>query len=210
MRAVAGARKRETGLFGGRILPAGLGERILSWARRMEDIGHKVFRREENARRREDAKESVGDLLDGLPPGFFILHDYSSGKGLIDHILVAPKGIFILKMRSHDGTVMVLGDQIFRNGRSLDQDKALIKQAREDCLTLQELLAGKGITGLKPFSIIVFTNAVVGVHGTIKGVEVMHRNALPAFMKRRKDVISAREAEGIFEFLKIGLTDSPI
>jgi len=184
--------------------------RILSWVRKMEDTGRKYFRRGENARRKSDAGENAGNLLDGLPAGFFLLHDFYSGKGRIDYILVAPKGIFVLKMSSHDGTVVVLGDQIFRSGRSFEEDKALIQQAREDCLTLQELLAGRGITGLKPLPVIVFTNAVVGVHGTIKGVEVMHRNALPAFMKRRKDVISAREAEGIFEFLKIGWEGSSI
>jgi hypothetical protein len=29
-------------------------------------------------------------------------------------------------------------------------------------------------------------------------------------MKSRKDVISAKEAEGIFEYLKIGNADSPL
>jgi hypothetical protein len=209
MQTGAGARKKGTRIPVGRILPAVLSEGVLGWVKRMEEIGFKYFRRGE-ARRKEDPEDKNGNFLDGLPAGFFVLHDFGTGSALIDHILVSPKGIFVLKMEIHNGTVMVLGDQIFRNGRSLDSDKTLIKRAREECRILQELLIGRGITGLTPLPVILFTNAVVGVHGTIKGVEVMQWNALPAFMNRRKNLISAREAEGIFEFLKIGCLDSTL
>lgn len=199
MRTGVGAKKRENGLFGDWTLPAAIGEGVL-----------KYFRREKEARREEDAGETIGDLLDGLPAGFFLLHDFSYDKGIIDHILVGPKGIFILKIQSHIGSVMVLGDQIFRNGRSLDADRDLIRQSREVCGNLRELLGRRGITVLKPRPLIVFMNAVVGVHGTINGVDVVQRNTLPDFMNKQKNVISPREAEGIFEFLKIGKTGSPL
>jgi hypothetical protein len=88
-------------------------------------------------------------------------------------------------------------------------DRDLLIKAREECRTLQELLARRGITELKPLPVIVFLNAVVGVLGTINGVEVVHRNTLPAFMNRRKNMITPREAEGIFKFLKIGKTGFP-
>jgi hypothetical protein len=199
MRSGAGARKGDTRLFGGWDLPAVVGEGVL-----------KYFRRGKDARRKNEDEERILDLLDGLPAGFFVLHDFASGKVLIDHILVGPKGIFVLKIRSHVGTVSVLGDQIFRNGRSFDQDKELIRKARQECLSLVELLARRGITELKPLPVIVFTDAVVGVHGTINGVEVVQRNFLPDFMNRRKNVISPRDAEGVFEFLKIGKAGSPL
>lgn len=170
----------------------------------------KYFRRGNEERRKVDAGDSVGDLLDGLPAGFFLLHDFRYDQGMIDHILVGPKGLFILRIQSHIGSVMVLGDQIFRNGRSLDCDRDLIRESREVCGNLQELLGRKGITVLKPRPLIVFINAVVGVHGTINGVDVVQRNALPDFMARQRSVITPREAEGIFEFLKIGKAGSPL
>ncbi len=210
MSSGAGARKREAGNYGVWSLPAAIGEGVLAMARRMEEIGQRIFRPGGNPREKEAAKETIGDLLNGLPAGFFLLNNYRSGHGHIDNILVGPKGIFVLKLQSHHGSVMVLGDQIFRNGRSLDIDKTLIRKAREECRALEELLAVRGVTGLVTLPIIVFTDAVVGVHGTMKGVEVLHRNGLPEFMRRRKDVISAREAEGIFEFLKIGIAGSSL
>jgi hypothetical protein len=209
MQTGAGARKKGIRIPVGWTFPAILGEGVLGWVKRMEEISFKYILRGE-ARRKEDPEDKYRNFLDGLPAGFFVLHDFGTGRALIDNILVSPKGIFVLKLENHNGSVMVLGDQIFRNGRSLDSDKTLIKRVREECRILQELLAGRGITGLTPLPVILFTNAVVGVHGTIKGVEVMHRNALPAFMNRRKDLISAREAEGIFEFLKIGCLDSTL
>jgi len=171
----------------------------------------KYFRRgKEVQQKEEDAGNGTGDLLDGLPAGFFLLNDFCYKKGIIDHILVGTKGLFILKIQSHIGSVMVLGDQIFRNGRSLDSDRDLIRQSRDVCGNLQELLGRKGITLLKPRPLIVFMNAVVGVHGTISGVDVVQRNGLPDFMNRQRNVISPREAEGIFEFLKIGNYGSPL
>ncbi|MGE5700449.1 MAG: nuclease-related domain-containing protein [Deltaproteobacteria bacterium] len=199
MRLGAGLRKRENRLFGGWTLPATIGEGVL-----------KIFRKGKDAPPKKNAGEDIGDLLDGLPAGFFILHRFNFGNGVIDYILVGPKGLFVLNIQSHIGTIMVLGGKIFRNKRSLEMDRDLLSDVRKDCRILQELLSQRGITELKPVPLIVFLKAVVAEHGTISGVEVVQRNALPAFMNRRKNVITPREAEGIFEFLKIGEAGSPL
>jgi hypothetical protein len=199
MRTETGTKKRENRLFGGWTLPATLGEGVL-----------KVFRRGKDIPPKKDAGEDIGDLLDGLPPGFFVLHQFNPGSGVIDYILVGPKGLFVVNIQCHAGTVMVIGGQIFRNKRSLERDRNLLSKVREECRTLQELLARRGITELKPLPVIIFLQAVVAVHGTIEGVEVLQRSALPDFMNRRKSVITPREAEGIFEFLKIGEAGSPL
>lgn len=199
MRSGAGAKKREGRLFGGFTLPAAIGQGVL-----------KVFRRTKDSTPKEHAGDDIGDLLDGLPAGFFALHHFSLGDAVIDHILVGPKGLFVLSVQSHIGTVSVLAGQIFRNGRAMEADRSLLHKAREECRSLQEILARRGITELKPLPVIIFLNAIVGVHGTINGVEVVQRNALAAFMNRRKNMITPREAEGIFEFLKIGKAGSPL
>lgn len=199
MRTGAGTKRRKNRLFGGWTLPATIGEGVL-----------KVFRRGKDIPPNKDSGEDIGDLLDGLPTGFFVLHQFKPGNGVIDYILVGPKGLFALNIQSHTGTVMVLGGQIFRNKRSLGMDRDLLLKVREECRSLQELLARRGITVLKPLPVIVFLNAVVAVHGTIEGVEVVQRNTLPDFMNRRRNVITTREAEGIFEFLKIGEAGSPL
>lgn len=199
MRTGVGTKRRENRLFGGWALPATIGEGVL-----------KVFRRGKDIPPKKDDGENLGNLLDGLPAGFFVLHQFNPGNGVIDYILVGPKGLFALNIQSHTGTVMVLGGQIFRNKRSLEMDRTLLLRAREECRALQELLARRGITVLKPLPVIVFLNAVVAVHGTIDGVEVVQRNTLPDFMNRRRNVITPREAEGIFEFLKIGDAGSPL
>jgi hypothetical protein len=199
MRTVAGTRKRENRLFGGWTLPAAIGEGVL-----------RVFQRGKDAPPKKDDGEDIGDLLDGLPAGFFVLQQFHLGNRVIDYILVGPKGLFVVNIQSHSGTVMVLGGQIFRNKRSLEMDRELLSKVREECRTLQELLVRRGISQLKPLPLIVFLNAVVAVHGTIDGVEVVQRNAISDFMNRRRNVITPREAEGIFEFLKIGEAGSPL
>jgi hypothetical protein len=192
----SGTKRKEAGGFGGRILQAVIGSRI--------------FRGGNDSPQTEDHGHNVGDLLDGLPSGFFVLHGIRSRKGPIDHVLVGPKGIFVLKIRANREIITVFRDQIFRNGRTCDGDRELMTQIRQECRAVQELLAGRGITEPKPQPLIVFMNATVGVQGTSGGMEILDRNALPAFMKARKDVISSKEAEGIFEYLKIGNADSPL
>jgi len=199
MRSGTGAKKRESSLFGGWALPAIIGEGVL-----------RVFRMGKDVPPKKCSGEDIGDLLDGLPVGFFVLHRFRCGTGVIDYILVGPKGLFVVNIQSHTGTVMVLGGQIFRNKRSLEMDRELLSDVRAECSSLQQLLSQRRITELKPMPLIVFLNAVVAAHGTINGVEVLQRNALPAFMNRRKNVITPREAEGIFEFLKIGQDCSPL
>jgi hypothetical protein len=196
MRIGSGSKKREAGLLGGKILQA--------------VIGRKFFRGGNDSPAKADGGENGWDILDGLPAGFFLLNDINYLKGRIDHILVGPKGIFVLKIRDQKATVTVFGEQIFRNGRSFEGDKELIPDIRRECRALQDMLAGRGITIPKPQPLIVFTNATVGIHGRSSGLEILDMNALPSFMKSRKDVLSAKEAEGIFEYLKIGNAGSPL
>src|SRR5690348_8851726 len=46
-------------------------------------------------------EETVGAALDELQPEWRVLHDYSTGRGNIDHIVVGPGGLFTVETKSH-------------------------------------------------------------------------------------------------------------
>jgi Nuclease-related domain len=51
-------------------------------------------------------EEHVGEILDGLrDDGWFAIHDVSTGRGNIDHILIGPAGIFTIETKSHPGRI---------------------------------------------------------------------------------------------------------
>jgi hypothetical protein len=51
------------------------------------------------------AEETTGAFLAGLPEGNFVIHDFNTGRGNIDSILVGAKGVVTLEVKSHRGTV---------------------------------------------------------------------------------------------------------
>jgi len=57
----------------------------------------------------------------------FIINDFNTGRGNIDHILVGPKGVFTLEVKSHRGTVTFENGTLLRDGIEFKKD--FLKQA---------------------------------------------------------------------------------
>src|SRR4030067_696029 len=104
-----------------------------------------------------DGEKSVREVLESLPEGYFVVHDFDSGKGMIGRILIGPKGIFTLETKSHTGEVTFDGNQLLRNGRPLGKD--LIRRAWAQCFLVRGLLAEYGVTPPLPEPVILFADA---------------------------------------------------
>lgn len=57
-----------------------------------------------------------------FPEEHFIIHDFDTGRGNIDHILVGPKGIITLELKSHRGKVTFDGTILRRDGLPFGED----------------------------------------------------------------------------------------
>ena len=166
----------------------------------LEKIGLEKAKRTKNAERGAEAEEAVGAILDNLPEGNFIIHDFNSGKGNIDHILIGPKGIFTLETKSHAGKVSFDGEKLLRNGRPFEKD--FLKQAWARCYLVREILAKWGITSPLPEPVILFTKASIEVRGKTKGIEIVGINYFPKYLGRFHDKISVPEAGRIYNRIK--------
>ena len=127
----------------------------------LEKYGLDKAKRSKDAERGAEAEEAVGAILDNLPEGNFVIHDFDSGKGNIDHILIGPKGIFTLETKSHTGKVSFDGEKLLRNGRPFEKD--FLKRAWAQCYLVREILAKWGITTPLPEPVILFTKASIEV-----------------------------------------------
>jgi hypothetical protein len=170
----------------------------------MGEKAEALSKRALDARRGAVAEEAVGNLLGELPAGYFVVHDFVSRRGNIDHIVISPKGILTVETKSHWGIVTCEGEMLKRNGKPFEKD--LIKQAWAQAYFIRILLTRHGISALKIQPVILFANADVQVRMQARGVEIISRRYLPVYLGRVQNRVSAKEAEKIFEILKLSQT----
>jgi len=177
---------------------------FLYWVKTMGDKADRYSKRALDARRGAVAEEAVGNLLEDLPAGYYVVHDFVSQIGNIDHIVISKKGILTVETKSHSGVVTCEGKMLKREGQPFEKD--FINQAWAEAFSLRDLLASHGISEPKPQPVILFANAYVQVRQQVRGVEIVSRRYFPAYLKRLPNRISASEAEKIFEVLKSSQT----
>jgi hypothetical protein len=177
-----------------------VGVGFLLFIKYLEKKGSIVIDRAKRADRGAVAEERVGDFLNSLPEGNFIIHDFNSGKGNIDHILINTKGIFTLETKSHNGDVTFDGEKLLRGKHPFEKD--FLSQAWAECFAVRNVLQGWGITSPKAEPIILFTNAYVKVRGKAKGVEILSLKYLPKFLERLPDRQTIPEAGRIYNRVK--------
>jgi hypothetical protein len=173
---------------------------FLYWVKAMSNRADRYSKRALDARRGAVAEEVVGNLLGDLPAGYFVVHDFVSKIGNIDHILISKKGILTVETKSHRGVVTCEGTVLKREGRPFEKD--FVKQAWAEAFSLRDLLASHGISASKPQPVILFANACVQVRQQVRGVDIVSGRDFPAYLKRLQSQLSAREVEKIFEILK--------
>jgi len=159
-----------------------------------------TIKRAKKAERGAIAEEKTGAILDGLPEGNIIIHDFDTGRGNVDHILIGPKGIFTLEVKSHRGTVTFDNGHLLRDGKAFEKD--FLKQAWAECLTVRKILEKWDTTEPTVEPVIIFSNAFVKVSGKAKGVSVINLKFLPKFLERLPDQLAKGEAGRIFNRLR--------
>lgn len=179
-------------------LAVGIG--FLLFIKYLEKKGSIVIDRAKRADRGAVAEEKVGDFLNSLPEGNFIIHDFNSGKGNIDHVLINTKGIFTLETKSHKGDVTFDGEKLLRGKHLYEKD--FLSQAWAECFAVRNVLQEWGITSPKAEPIILFTNAYVKVRGKAKGVEILSLKFLPKFLEQLPVRQAIPEAGRIYNRVK--------
>ncbi len=130
-------------------------------------------------------EEVIGDLLSQLGPDYVVLHDQRSRFGNIDHIVYDSRGnIFMIETKSHRGRIEVIGNQLLRDGKSLEKD--FIEQALNNTYWLKQTIENQ--VGLDAWvtSVIVFTNAFVPLNLVVKNVYCMNKKYLLQFLRVHK------------------------
>ena len=174
---------------------------FLYWVKTMGDKADMLSKRALDARRGAVAEEEVGNLLGELPAGYFVVNDFVLRRGNIDHIVISTKGILTIETKSHRGVVSCEGETLKRDGKPFEKD--FIKQGWREALSLRDLLTSHGISAPKPQPVLLFANADVQVRRQVRGVEIISRWYLPLYLERLQNRMSTKEAEKIYDLLKL-------
>ena len=172
---------------------------IMYWLKAMSAKVDSYSERALDARRGAVAEEAVGNRLGELPAGFFVVNDFVSKRGNIDHIVISTKGILTVETKSHMGVVSCEGEMLKRDGEPFEKD--FIKQAWAEAYSIRDLLTEKGVCNLRPQPVIVFTDADVQVKGKVRGVHIIGIKDLHAFLEGLPVWMSERLSKGITDCL---------
>lgn len=146
-------------------------------------------------------RELAESLRLELGDNAYVIHDLDFGKGNVDHVVVAPAGVFTVETKAILGRVETRGNRLFINGRDRSQH---LKQAFAEAMVVSEYLA-VAMGGKRYFvtPLLAFTRGNVSAMGRCAGVYVMHVGRVGRFVNYEGDRLDWRERAKVAAALKL-------
>lgn len=87
-------------------------------------------------------EEAVAALLAALPAGYHVFHDVAcGGAGSVDHVVVGPRGLFVVETKCWSGAVTAEGETVRVDGR--EPSRQPVAQACASAHALHAFLAAR-------------------------------------------------------------------
>jgi len=156
---------------------------------RFEELGltvsHYLSHSQTNAR----AGQVVAKALEHLPHEYHVFHDLHFDGGRIDHAVIGPNGLFLIRTSSHLGNISASGESLRLNGWPFLLDLLT------GCWNLtQKLTKHLGLHysgGLQPCPVLCFSRASVGIMGPVRGALVVEAGNLVQAILSHEDSLLA-------------------
>lgn len=142
--------------------------------------------------------------------GCALLHDLpdrdSSGAVIdsnIDHVVVAPAGVFLLDSKWLGGEVTIVGETVHVQRRDIDdsyEQPRLARQMKARAARLQEDVASSGVSYVRP--VVVFWSGFDAGVVDRAGVTFIHGNELVTWLSTQRHKLTAERVAGIAAFVE--------
>jgi predicted nucleic acid-binding Zn-ribbon protein len=143
---------------------------------RFEELGltlsHYLSHSQTNAR----AAQIVNKALRQLPDEYHVFHDLHFGGSQLDHAVIGPNGLFLIKTRSHLGNITATGESLRLNGWPFLLDMLTHCWNQTQKLTKHMDLQYAG--GVRPCPVLCFSRASVGITGPVRAALVVEAGNL--------------------------------
>ncbi len=164
-------------------------------ADRLEKKGLFIKKRARDADRGAHAEEVVAERLSSLPEGYHAFHDLAFDGFNIDHVVVGPGGIFVVETKSHREEVTARGDVLLLGGKQ--PAKNFLNQAWSQTYQLRDPLEKHTSRKWKIKPVLCFTRAFVKVREPVKGIEVLNKKYLAAYLSRQPRILGTEEVDTV-------------
>jgi Ca2+/Na+ antiporter len=139
--------------------------------------------------------------------GFFIFHDWDSGRGNVDHFVIGTQGVFVVETKALTGEITCENGKLFQNGRSIPKD--LTRQAKGEAKTVSELIRSSAGVGAWVVPVLCFSSATLSCYGSLNDVEITNLGSLNKFIMTRDERYSPKEVKAIAHLLERKLEFGP-
>jgi hypothetical protein len=147
-------------------------------------------------------EERVALLLEGLPAGCHVFHDFKCSCGSsIDHVVVSPSGIFAIETKYWAGEVTVEEGALLVNGKT--PSRSPIQQAKHSASLLDTLVSARISTLPACQAVVCFaSNTFEPGQASVDNVTVCNASALTAFLMGQGASVSADDCERIVKMME--------
>ncbi len=156
---------------------------------RFEELGltlsHYLSHSQTNAR----AAQIVNKALQQLSDEYHVFHDLHFDGNQIDHAVIGPNGLFLIKTRSHLGNITASGESLRLNGWPFLLDMLTHCWNQTQKLTKHLDLQYSG--GVHPCPVLCFSRASVGITGPVRAALVVEAGNLVQAILAHDDPLPA-------------------
>jgi len=143
---------------------------------RFEELGltlsHYLSHSQTNAR----AAQIVNKALRQLPDEYHVFHDLHFQGSQLDHAVIGPNGLFLIKTRSHLGNITATGESLRLNGWPFLLD--MLTHCWNQTQKLTKYLDLQYTGGVRPCPVLCFSRANVGITGPVRAALVVEAGNL--------------------------------
>lgn len=151
----------------------------------------------------------VGRELERLhKEGFYVFHDWDSGKGNVDHFVIGPQGVFVVETKVFTGEISGENGKLLRNGRPIP-GKDVTRQAMAEAMAVRDLL--RSSSGIEAFvhPVLCFSSATLSWYRPINNVEITNLGSLNRYIMTQRKRYSPKEVKAIAYLLENRLGVGP-
>lgn len=123
----------------------------------------------ENVEKGEEGEQQVRDELQQLDESYTVLHNLwlDGGLGDIDHVVIAPHGIYVLETKNWEADIEIDEDTAYYD--IWEADRSPSNQVKRNAKTVQSTLESHGINVPFVKPILVFVDSKVDVDNVPSG-----------------------------------------
>jgi hypothetical protein len=143
-------------------------------------------------------EKAVAEALQELDDSYSLINDIVVGekRGNIDHVLLSPKGIFVIETKNYTGDVRCEGDRWSKKGeRRLYEIRSISRQATNNANYLSGLIRGELNLRILIRPICVFTNRRVELELHEPTLPVLRLSELAEFVRKAPPLTTLVDAE---------------